>query len=189
MTGFIDRFSQKELQAGWEWPQQNEPEYHFGSRELEFGSTSNDTNLMAAVIARATRSGDYKASTLVDMTALKPGVTAGLAAIGDPANAVGLAVRSDAIVLWRCDKGQYRTLTSATIPKTSKIHLRLWTTNGETFRFEASNNGKKWTAIGGTEHGDNLPPWDRSLRVGLTVGGVAGAKARFASFEMAPARP
>ena len=189
MTGFVDSFSRKELQPGWEWPQQTEPEYHFNSRGLELGATSSDTNFMAAVIARATRSGDYKATTQIDLSALKPGAAAGIAAIGDPANAVGLAVQTDTIVLWRCDKGKDRSIASAAAPKSSKIHLRLWTTNGETFRFESSADGKKWTAIGGTEHGDNLPPWDRSLRVGLTVGGTEGAKARFNSFEMVPAHP
>ncbi len=188
-ASFKDNFRAKKLRPGWEWPQENEPVFQIKSGEIDLSPRSSDTNLMAAVLARSTQSGDYTATAVLDLSSLKPGAAAGLATIGDPANAIGVAVRRDGLFLWRCDKGRYQNLGRADAPEASHVHLRLWTTNGKTFRFEVSPDGKQWTTVGGIQHGDNLPPWDRSLRVGLTVGGVEGAKARFVSFEMRPAHP
>ena len=52
---------------------------------------------------------------------------------------------------------------------------------GAMFRFD----GKAWQELPETS-GQHLPPWDRAVRVGLTVGGVRNAEAKFDSFTMEP---
>jgi xylan 1,4-beta-xylosidase len=52
------------------------------------------------------------------------------------------------------------------------------------FKFVASTDGQTWIPVGKPQTGDQLPPWDRAVRVGLTVGGTRDAVGRFLSFEM-----
>src|SRR5258707_67398 len=66
----------------------------------------------------------------------------------------------------------------------SKTHLR-----GQLY--DPVGNGLKklsrcinWMAVGEAQTGDQLPPWDRSIRVGLTAGGAENMVARFDSFQM-----
>ncbi|HZQ45703.1 MAG TPA: xylosidase, partial [Verrucomicrobiae bacterium] len=73
------------------------------------------------------------------------------------------------------------------VPKTSKLRLRLTATEGFRFHFLASSDGVKWLPIGDDLIGRNLPPWDRSIRVALTVGGAENAGARFDEFRITPA--
>jgi xylan 1,4-beta-xylosidase len=40
--------------------------------------------------------------------------------------------------------------------------------------------------VGGDQNGEFLPPWDRAVRVALTVGGAPGVSARFDSLRITP---
>ena len=64
------------------------------------------------------------------------------------------------------------------------VYLRLTARGGNRFQFAVSSDGRDWKPVGETAEGGYLPPWDRSVRVALTVGGVVGAEARFDSFRM-----
>ena len=186
--GFIDRFDQKTLPPGWQWPQANEPKCEVGVADghglLLGGNQSDRTNLVASILARATISGNYEAITVVD--APKKGVIAGLAAIGDEGNLTGLAVRDGKLLLWRRDKGDQKILAETDAPPGAKVKLRIQAAEGRTYRFFARNEAQPWKEIGNAQPGDQLPPWDRSIRVGLTVGGIANAEAVFDQFEMRP---
>jgi hypothetical protein len=137
------------------------------------------------MLAIATTLGDYLAETVVDTSDLAPGSFAGIAAIGDPANAIGLAVNEGKLVLWRRDKKQQnQNLAETPLPKAARTHLRVSAKDGRTFHFTYSPDGKNWTSIGEDQPGDQLPPWDRSIRVGLTAGGAQNAVGKFYSFQM-----
>ena len=91
---FADNFAEKQLRAGWQWPQDQEPVYHLrGSKLVLSGSVGSGTNGFAAVLARSTLTGDYVALTQVEAAELPPNCSAGLSAFGDANNAVGLSVR------------------------------------------------------------------------------------------------
>ena len=64
--------------------------------------------------------------------------------------------------------------------------MRLKATDGYKFQFAASADGTSWTPVGANVTGKNLPPWDRSLRVALTVEGGETAEARFDLFRLVP---
>ena len=140
------------------------------------------TNILAAILARATTSGDYEASTVLSAPAT--GVFAGIAAVGDEGNATGLAVHESRLVLWRCDKGRQRLLADVAAPKGGELTLRLRAAGGNRFRFSASGDDRTWIDVGDPQAGDQLPPWDRSIRIALTVGGGARGAAIFEKFEM-----
>ena len=74
----------------------------------------------------------------------------------------------------------------AVTPPDGKLHLRMTAREGHLFRFAVSPEGTTWTDVGDEQNGDYLPPWDRGVRVGLTVGGATGASARFESLHMTP---
>ena len=51
---------------------------------------------------------------------------------------------------------------------------------GHRFRFAMSPDGKAWQNVGEMDvEGQHLPPWDRGVRVALTVGGTENASAAF----------
>jgi xylan 1,4-beta-xylosidase len=143
-------------------------------------------DVTAAVLARATAIGDYTAETVVDCRELSDDVLAGLSAFGDRANSVGLAVGNGKLLLWRRDKGRHQQLAEAPAPKSERLHLRLVAAAGHQFRFSSSPDGRSWKPIGDDLEGRHLPPWDRNVRVALTVGGAENASASFESFRMTP---
>src|SRR5882672_7999004 len=97
---FLDEFNEPQLRPGWQWPQENEPGYKLVSGKdgalILTPTAGSGTNLLGAVLARSTTSGDYEASTTVHQ--LEPGFFAGIAAIGDVANATGLALHDGKLV-------------------------------------------------------------------------------------------
>ena len=145
------------------------------------------SDALGGMLARSTTVGDYVAITELAANSLKPGVTAGLASVGDQENALGIGVGSDGTVnVWKRQKNKDEVVTTATAPKSTSVWLRLSARNGHLFRFAFSGDGRNWTDVGPELNGDYMPPWDRGLRVALTVGGTAGAAARFNSLRIAP---
>jgi xylan 1,4-beta-xylosidase len=184
---FKDTFADATLNPGWEWPQNNEPVYRFGGPKggLELSARpAFATNLLGAILSERTVSGNYVATTIVDLSDPKPESFVGIAIIGDAANAVGLAVGDGKLILWRVQKGVHQRIVTVDAPKSEQLHLRVSATGGHAFQFTASTDGQSWTSVGGPQYGDQLPPWDRGIRVGLTVGGTRDAVGRFLSFEI-----
>src|ERR1051325_8108487 len=183
-TGFADSFRGPTLDPSWGWPQNNEPICKLGTGLELSPRPAFATNLLGALLSRRTTSGNYTATIVADISELKSGVYVGLAVIGDAANAVGLALGDGKLMLWRAQKGVHQTIASADAPKSEQIHLQLTAKGGHIFQFAASEDGKKWSPIGGPQGGEQLPPWDRGLRVGITVGGARDAVGHFLSFEL-----
>jgi len=183
---FKDDFAAPTLGPGWQWPQNNEPIYRLGnSRGIELSPRpAFATNLLGAILSQRTVSGNYVATTVADISDAKAGNFVGIAVIGDTANAVGLAVGDGKLMLWRVQKGVHQQILSIDAPKCEQIHLRVSATGGRLFKFVASADGQSWMPIGAPQTGDQLPPWDRAIRVGLTVGGTREAIGRFLSFEL-----
>jgi hypothetical protein len=114
----------------------------------------------------------------------QPGVAAGIAVVGDAANATGLALGNGKLLLWRREKGDQKIVVEVDAGEAGRQRLKVTATGGNRFRFSASPDGKHWTNVGDEQSGDRLPPWDRSIRVGLTVGGTTNGAAVFERFEM-----
>jgi hypothetical protein len=112
-------------------------------------------------------------------------VIAGLAALGDRANSTGVALVDDQIIVWNRAANRQETLMQADAPKSCHIHFRITAERGRQYQFAYSADGKHWTELSNAS-GTHLPPWDRAVRAGLTVGGVKGAEARFDDFELMP---
>jgi xylan 1,4-beta-xylosidase len=185
---FSDDFKGSQLRTGYQWPQDNEPDYKVSHGELILASkAARGTNVIGSIVARSTTAADYEAEVVLDAGDLKRGTLAGLSAFGDSANAVGLAATGNGkLILWRSLRGRTQQLATTDAPGSSKLHLRYIAKNGSNFQFAASADGEKWTTIGEQLEGKFLPPWDRSVRVALTVGGSATAEAEFTSLRITP---
>src|SRR5690242_13610530 len=187
---FFDDFTGERLGPGWQWPQGNEPSVRIDPANggqlvlAPVGEHAGDP--VGAVVARSTTSGDYDATTVIDAHRLKLGAIAGLSAFGGPGNAIGLAVGEGKAVVWQREKGRHKMLAELNDVTWPSVYLRLTATGGNHFRFAVSSDGREWKGIGETAEGGYLPPWDRSVRVALTVGGVVGAEGRFDSFRITP---
>jgi xylan 1,4-beta-xylosidase len=171
-VNFFDDFSSASLRPGWQWPVADEPRYKVENGFLVLSPSRKTNDLVGAVFARSTTVGDYSASTTLGD--LKPGVFAGIAAFGDAANAMGLAAGNGKLLLWHRHKGKHQILSEAPAPKGGPVRLGLRAKNGHQFRFFVDKE-----PFGDDLHGKHLPPWDRNVRVALTVGGSETASARF----------
>ena len=183
---FRDDFSGPHLDPGWQWPQQDEPRRQLVAGQLIISGQPGPATNALIVLARSTLTADYVATVAVDVTSLRPGVFGGLSAFGDLNNALGLSAGDGKIKLWRREHGKTIILQEIPAPSKNKFFLRLTSTRGYQFHFAVSANVAEWQSIGEDLVGKNLPPWDRSVRVALTVEGSEDARGYFESFQMTP---
>jgi len=186
---YTDTFSGEYLDSGWQWPQQREPVHKVENGKLLLAAAGGSTNLVAAVLARPTTSPDYVVSTAFETSSPKPGSAIGLCAFGDSENAVGAAYADNQIITWRRERGTTRHLAQQPAPAGSELHLRLTAHDGYRFQLEVSADGLHWENCGPATDAKNLPPWDRSVHVALTVGGIPDASGTFTSFSIEPVKP
>jgi xylan 1,4-beta-xylosidase len=193
---FFDDFLSARLMPSWQWPQNNEPdmrvERRAGGQLVLAPSAANQSKapVVGAVLARTTTTGDYVATTRVDTRGMRQGLMAGISAYGDNENALGLAVGNGGITLWRLEKGNNQTVAQeAHSPAAGgTLLLRMTARGGHSYRFAFSQDGRRWTDIGGEVDGSYLPPWDRGVRVALTAGGAQTSPARFDWLRITPSR-
>ena len=185
-ASFSDDFTGRNLESGWEWPQQREPVHQLQNGKLLLAAGGRETNFLAAVLARSTTTLNYAATAAFETSALKPGCAIGLCAIGDSRNAIGASYRDGRIITWRISGHTTDELAEQPAPTGPKLYLRLEARGGYRFQFQASADGENWQSCGEPVDAKNLPPWDLSVRVALTVGGTANAAGSFDSFSITP---
>ena len=181
---FFDDFTGVQLDTGWQWPQGTRPQSVIDARRgghlvLHSRAGQGVCDPLDAVIARPVMNGNYVATTAVDVCSLARDAVASLTAYGDRRNALGIAVRNNSVVLWRRKRGKIAVISTCDIAGSPTVHLRMTVAAGHNYRVAFSLDGKHWADGARKLDGAHLPPWDRGVRVALTVGGVAGARARF----------
>jgi xylan 1,4-beta-xylosidase len=183
---FTDHFSGEKLRPGWNWPVSDDPPASISNGKLVLTAVpAQGTNLMGGVIGRSITAGNFVATTTLERSSVKPGIIAGLAALGDRANSTGVALVDDQIIVWNRAANKQEILSQADAPKSRKLQFRITAERGRQYQFAYCADGKNWNELSNTS-GTHLPPWDRAVRVGVTVGGVKGAEARFDDFQMLP---
>jgi xylan 1,4-beta-xylosidase len=176
-VNFSDDFSSPTLRPGWQWPVADEPQYRIERGLLVLSPSRKTNDPVGAVLARSTTVGDYIARTTI--SGVEAGAMAGIAAFGDAGNAMGVAVGNQKLVLWRRQKGKHEILSESSAPESGSVRLSFRATRGHQFQFFAGND-----PVGQDLQGKHLPPWDRNVRVALTVGGSEHASARFDSISI-----
>lgn len=184
---FFDDFNEPKLRFGWQWLQNNVPNYKISSGHLELSpNAAAAADQIGAVMAYWTTVGNYAATTIIEPSALKKDVLAGIAAYGDNENALGFGVKDNKLIIWRRERGNHRVLSTDALPQAKQIYLRINARDGAFYNFAVSTDGKKFKTVGYEQNGDYLPPWDRGVRVALTTGGAQDAAARFGFLKIEP---
>jgi xylan 1,4-beta-xylosidase len=187
---FSDNFSVPKLKPQWQWPQNNEPRVRVSGGKLYLSSsTTNRDAFGASIIAVKTSTGDYTATTQLDVKSVGIGETAGLSAFGDRENALGVSLRGNQLFVWKRQRNKHETLSTNSAPVGETIFLRMNTSGGHKFSFSASADGQEWKPLGGNidVEGNYLPPWDRGIRVALVAGGE-NPSVEFRSLRVMPAK-
>ena len=178
---FVDDFATTNLNLRWQWPHSREPRFKIEKGELILNAPASERNdLFGSVIAVQTTAGNYAATALVDVRDMPSGARAGLFAFGDVDNALGVTLGNGKVTLLRRQKNKTETLGGIDSPAFPKIYLRMEAKDGHRFQFMVWT-GSNWKSVGENLdlEGDYLPPWDRGVRIALTVGGSENATAKF----------
>jgi len=181
-----DEFASPALAPSWEWPVEDKPQFALQNGRLLLTARPDKGG---AALGRPTLAPNYAATTtLLNPASLPAGTTAGLAALGDPSNALSLLAGGGKLLVQERRDGKTRTLAETALPTTAALRLRVQDHGGNHYRFAYSPDGRIWTELlpaGETADGSFLPPWDRGVRVGVVAQGPASATAAFERFELA----
>jgi xylan 1,4-beta-xylosidase len=161
---FFDDFNEPSLRFGWQWLHAAVPEFRAGGGFLELAPNREQArNPIGGVMAYWTTVGSYAATTMIETDSVRGGALAGISAFGDGDNALGAGWQNGKIILWRREREKHRTLLTMD-----------------------ATRGARQTSLRFEQNGDYLPPWDRGVRVALTVGGAENASARFGFLRIEP---
>jgi len=181
-----DDFTQPQLAPTWQWSVTKTPRFTLqkenGGRLMLQTSPVN----IGSILGQRTKTANYTATAVLDTRSVPKDAQAGLTAIGDPDNALGVALRNGEIVLWSVKGNKTNIIDRAAAPQETAIQFRLTTQKGDQMQFDWSTNGQDWNALnkGQAVDGSYLPPWDRGVRVGLTAKGPAGGAVAFDRFTL-----
>lgn len=175
-------FTAPELAPEWQWPAEDEPVLRLlpengGALELAPGPQHHSPagELPGAILAR--RLGRSDTVALAALAAELPqGARAGIAAYGDSANALGLAVGSGTAVLWRRQQGVFTVLATQSVPRASRLLLRMAVTGGSRYSFAIGPDERALLPVKNPVDGAYLPPWNSGVRIALTAAGIAPAR-------------
>ena len=177
---FLDELSGPALSPGWQWSWDSDPARRFASGSLVLRTPAGaGDSATATIVARPTLSGDYTATARLALPATPDAAMAGLAAYGDADNAIGISRSGGNVVVWMREKGAQRSLASAPVTTGPSLDLRMIASQGRRFQFAYSTDGREWRELGDEAEGGYLPPWDRAVRVALSVGGGPGLEGTF----------
>ena len=177
-----DEFAGDRLGLAWQWPLEQLPTAAVRNGQLHLAAHASR---LGAVVARRTHAATYKAATTLDFASLPVNTYAGLAAVGDPYNALALVAGNGQLHVWHLRSGKHQTLVQVFIEPCATLSLRLEVWGGQRYRFAYSTDGTSWQPLpteGFSLNGTYLPPWDRGVRVALLAQGETGGVATFNNF-------
>ncbi|MGV3503478.1 MAG: family 43 glycosylhydrolase [Adhaeribacter sp.] len=181
-----EEFDQPRLASSWQWSVTEAAPFTLEAANKGRLKLKASPELAGSMLGQRTKTGDYTAVTALDRRSLGAGIQAGLSALGDPANAMGIALKDQEIVLWKVERKNLQVLDRMPAPGQNLIQFKLSTQAGNQMVFSWSADGKTWTNMnrGQALSGDFLPPWDRGVRVGLSAQGPASGSASFDWFTL-----
>ncbi len=181
-----EEFNGNALAASWQWPVGQQPDF----------TVQNDNNgritltarpaKIGSVLGQRTKAAAYTASAAVGRNSLGAGEAAGLAAVGDQSNALGVWITKNKISLWQLKGDKTQTITEQNLPQEETIQVRMVAEGGDQFRFAWSTNGQTWNELNANRplDGSYLPPWDRGIRAALLARGPAKSDVQFDWFRL-----
>ena len=178
-----DKFSDKALSLDWQWSVFKDFKKNLSDKSIQISALPD---VSGAYIGQPVLYADYTAETEI----IASNAEAGIAIIGDDKHIIFASVKDGKVLLKQVRNGETKVLQTIALPASSNgaklpIKLKLQAQRNHDFTFYYSVGGKPYTAINATPvDGSFLPPWDRALRVGVTVIGTRDQSATFSKFTV-----
>jgi xylan 1,4-beta-xylosidase len=176
---FFDDFNSSTLRPSWQWPQENEPVIRFETEHegrLILTSTDGEADdPTGAVLSQPVTSADYVATVLINMSEMKTGALAGLAAYSGRDDVLGVAAGVGKIIIYLREEKKQQVIKALSVPTASLLYLRMTVSDGSHYRFAFSRDGREWKEASESVNAGFL----EGARISLTAGGVKGASAKF----------
>jgi xylan 1,4-beta-xylosidase len=178
-----DEFEGEALGLEWQWPiSAPKPAATVRAGQLHLAAGASR---LGTIVGRRTHAATYKAATTLDFANLPVDTFAGLAAVGDPYNALALMAGNGQVQIWHVKSGKQQCLAQVYVEPCDTLTLRLEVWGGQRYRFAYSTDGAAWQPLP-TENfslnGTYLPPWDRGVRLALIAQGAEDTTATFNNF-------
>ncbi|MFP5081783.1 family 43 glycosylhydrolase [Pedobacter sp. JCM 36344] len=178
-----DDFSGKSLSLYWQWSIFKDIKLNLGKKYLEISALPD---VSGAYIGQSVNHSDYTAEAVI----IKATAEAGIAIIGDDRQIIFASVNDGKVLLKQVKNGEISILKTISLPSikaTGKfpVKLKLHAQQNHLFTFYYAIGNESFVKINAEPvDGSFLPPWDRALRVGLTVLGTPDHSATFSSFSL-----
>ncbi|HZH94293.1 MAG TPA: family 43 glycosylhydrolase, partial [Flavisolibacter sp.] len=180
VTSLTDDFNGKVLANHWQWSVFQPAVYKQKRRRLQLAATPSPSG---AYLGTKTTSGTYTAT--VEVQTKRTNAIAGLGIIGDDKNTVSVILDGNVLKVQQLKDGKDSVYHQQPIDSRKKLYLQVQVTGGRNASFLYSNDGNTFQPLNATPvDGRFLPPWDRSLRIGLISKGEATQKAIFDNFRI-----
>ena len=180
ITSINDNFRGGSLANYWQWSVFQPMAYEQKGGELLLTALPSASG---SFLGTKTTSGTYNAD--VKIRTKRSSASAGIGLIGDEKNTVTALYKDGVIKVIQLKDGKDSTINEQRVPVKKSLYLRMEVVNGKDATFLYSTNGKAFQPLNNQAvNGSYLPPWDRSLRVGLVAKGDSTQKATFDSFQL-----
>jgi beta-xylosidase len=181
-----EEFTADSLAQSWQWPVSQQPKFSVQKANNGLITLVARPEKIGAVLGQRTKTDEYTATVAVNHNSIGTNEAAGLAAVGDQDNALGVWVKNGQISLWLTKGDKTETVSQQNLPKNPSVQLRMTADNGHQYRFAWSSDGTIWKELNADKplDGSYLPPWDRGIRVGLLARGPAGSDVQFDWFHL-----
>ena len=180
LTSFKDNFRGSKISDHWQWSVFNKPGFQKKGGSIILNGSPSPSG---AFLGTKTTSGTYVVTA--KMKANRTNAAAGIGIIGDEKNIICALYKDGAIRIMQLKDGKETEIDRRSIDIKNKLYFKLQVANGKDIIFLYSIDGNHYQQLNNKAvDGSFLPPWDRSLRVGLVAKGDAGQTATFDKFEM-----
>jgi beta-xylosidase len=180
LTSFTDEFSGRSINSNWQWSV---------FQPVNFKQKRGRLELMAmpavsgAYLGVKTISGNY--TSTVEVKTKRTNATSGIGVIGDDKNTISLLYSNKVIKLIQLKDSVESEIFQKEVNPRRSLFLQMQVSNGKDLTFFYSLDGKIFEQLNATPvDGSFLPPWDRSLRVGIIARGDANQKVSFDKFQL-----
>lgn len=180
LTHISDKFRGRQLDQQWQWSVFQPVDYTQSWGELKLQALPSSSG---AYVGTKTTSGNY--TVTVKIRPKKSSAAVGIGAIGDDDNVIAAYLQNGILNLVQLQKGKETLITQKEMDNAKSLYVKMQVANGKDITFLYSIDGNNFQTLNATPvDGSYLPPWDRSIRVGLLSKGSEGQKATFDRFEL-----
>lgn len=180
----VDDFSERALGPGWQWPFDRRPRFALRGALVLSVVPGTET---ATYLGRLAPWAAFVATTVVERSALRPRVTAGLALLrAGHGGKLGIAVSTHDVEVWRRQNGRSTIVAHQAPALADRVWLRFVVPGDGTATAQRSVDGTSWVAMTTPQA---LAPGFDGARVVLAGSGPRPAVARFDLLRIDPYVP